>query len=99
MSLALGVLAALLVIVIGALIYRLSTGRSGSQLDDSSPMSAVSRRILVSYLLLFGVFLVYVLVSLYSIDFPEASLLPAETPAAAATSGHNSVLTAPTQNQ
>src|SRR6266403_2150187 len=76
MNLLLGLFITISVIAIGALVYYFSMKSPNAQADDGSPMSVVSRRILVWYLLLFGSCLVYMLVSVNFVDFPEPALLP-----------------------
>jgi Putative Ig domain len=99
MSLACGVFLALLMLVIGVLIYRLTASKGGADFDDSSPMSPALRRILAAYLLLAGTFFVYLLVSLYWVDLPETVVLPLEAPPAPAIPAQNLPATAPAQNQ
>ena len=72
----------LLLLAIGVILYFVRKIRINSDVDDSAPMPAGSRRILTGYLLLFGVSLVYMLVSLNSVDFPETAVAP-ETPVSA----------------
>src|SRR5260370_10624999 len=74
----------LLLVAIAVTIYFVIKMRGTVDVDDGAPMPAGSRRILTGYLLVFGVSLVYILVSLNSVDFPETAVVP-ETPVAAPT--------------
>lgn len=73
------ILLVLAVIVTGFFVLKM---RADSDVEDSALMPPGSRRILTAYLLVFGVGLVYILVSLNSVDFPETAVMP-EIPVAA----------------
>jgi hypothetical protein len=70
----------LLVVVIVAQIYASAKHNTDAHTDDGAPMPMVFRRILSYYLLLVGSGLMYLLIALSSIDFPETTLLPESAP-------------------
>jgi hypothetical protein len=76
----------LLLLAIAVTVYFVIKMRSTADVDDSASMPAGSRRILTGYLLAFGVSLVYILVSLISVDFPETAVVPEIPISAASTS-------------
>jgi hypothetical protein len=70
----------LLVAALGIVSYSVAKNKTHAHADDGLPMSVRFRRILVCYLLLVGCCLVYLLISLSSVDFPETTLLPDPAP-------------------
>ena len=64
---------ALLILVV---VYVAITLRNEEAVAGNAPMPPGKTRILTLYLLTFGVFLVFMLVSLTSLDFPETPLIP-----------------------
>jgi hypothetical protein len=84
-----GLLLALVALAVLALIYYLSRINPNPPLDDGAPMPAIFRRILVSYLLLFGSALVFLLVSLLALDYPETAPQPAPASAPATSQSTN----------
>ena len=72
----LSMIPALIVVAIGALIHSFAKKSPDTQAEDGSPMPVASRRLLIYYLLLFGSCLVYMVISLNSVDLPEATVLP-----------------------
>jgi len=75
-----GIVIIVVIIAAIAVIYLAARLRSKATVDDGAPMPVRSRRILVTYLLIFGTLLVYMLVSLNSVDFPETATLPEPVP-------------------
>jgi hypothetical protein len=69
-----------LLIAAGVVIYFIVRIRKNVEADDSAPMTPNSRRILIGYLLLIGTILVYMLISLNSVDFPETAAVPEAVP-------------------
>jgi hypothetical protein len=70
----------LLVVVIVAQIYASTKHNIDAHTDDGAPMPMIFRRVLTYYLLLVGSCLMYLLIALSSIDFPETTLLPESAP-------------------
>jgi hypothetical protein len=66
--------------VISVLIYFYVKNTRDAQAEDGAPMPMLLRRTLVGYLLLFGSCLIYLLIALNSLDFPETGLLPDRAP-------------------
>jgi uncharacterized membrane protein len=64
----------LLVVVIVAQIYASTKHNIDAHTDDGAPMPMIFRRVLTYYLLLVGSCLMYLLIALSSIDFPETTL-------------------------
>jgi len=67
--------------VLGAIVllvatYFVWTVQSRATAEDGSPMPLGDRRFLTAYLLLAGLVIVYMLVSLSSLDFPEPGIVP-----------------------
>jgi putative Ig domain-containing protein/IPT/TIG domain-containing protein len=78
-----------LLVAIGVVVvaYFLWKIRASALAEDSAPMPLRDRRFLTGYLLVLGLIIVFMLVSLNSIDFPEAAVepeqpLPQATPVA-----------------
>ena len=67
----------LLVFVAAALIiFFVIRIRANAEADDGASMPTGQRGVLIGYLLVLGTLLVYMLISLNSIDFPETAALP-----------------------
>jgi hypothetical protein len=62
------------ILVVAYIIWKIRS--SGGSAEDGAPMPLGDRRLLTGYLLLAGGVIVYMLVSLNSIDFPEPALEP-----------------------
>src|SRR5438105_8099744 len=62
------------ILVVAYIIWKIRS--SGGGAEDGAPMPLGDRRLLTGYLLLAGGVIVYMLVSLNSIDFPEPALEP-----------------------
>ena len=84
----------LVLAIVALLVISFVVGiRRKGEVDDSAPMPAHDRQILITYLLLVGTILVYMLISLNAVDFPdlaavpEAVALPSPTPAASESPG------------
>lgn len=72
----LSIVIVLFVGVISIWIYFFRKNNTNAQLEDGVPMPKILRLSLVVYLLLFGSCLLYLLIALNSLDFPETGLLP-----------------------
>ena len=66
----------LILAALGVVIYFVWRIRRNADVYDGAPMPGGARRILTGYLLAFGTALVYILVSLNSIDFPQTAVMP-----------------------
>lgn len=67
---------AVIVVALAVITFFVIRIRGNDAVDDGSSMPIGQRRILVGYLLLLGTLLVYMLISLNSVDFPETAALP-----------------------
>src|SRR5688500_6599957 len=70
----------LLVVAIVAHIYFSAKHNTAAHTDDGAPMPMVLRRILSYYLLLVVSCLMYLLIALSALDFPETTLWPESAP-------------------
>ena len=72
----------LFLVLVAAIVVIFFTVRIRGQVgvDDGSAMPTGPRRVLVGYLLVVGTLLVYMLISLNSIEFPETAALPDPIP-------------------
>jgi len=70
----------LIVVAIVAQIYASARHNVDAHTDDGAPMPVVFRRLLSYYLLLVGSCLMYLLIALSSMDFPETTLMPESAP-------------------
>jgi hypothetical protein len=67
----------LLVLVAAMIVIDIAVNVRGQVgIEDGAAMSPVRRRILIVYLVMLGTLLVYMLISLNSVDFPQTAVLP-----------------------
>ncbi|HMJ26491.1 MAG TPA: hypothetical protein VK475_11705, partial [Pyrinomonadaceae bacterium] len=89
----------LVVIIILLALYFVWKIQNSATAEDGSPMPLGDRRLLTGYLLVAGLVIVYMLVSLSALDFPEPAIVPEPLAVQETAETTNQTSTSQTQNK